>query len=51
MTEHLPGAVAWDDMLPVDDVAESIVSLSRLSKHVVVPQLILTQPGTHLRRA
>jgi short-subunit dehydrogenase len=51
MTEHLPGEVAWDEMLPVDDVAEAIVALTRLSRHTVVPQLVLTRPGNHLWRA
>lgn len=32
MIQHLPGKVAWDDMLPVDDVAEAIGSLTRLSR-------------------
>ncbi|PYE12424.1 short-subunit dehydrogenase [Williamsia limnetica] len=51
MTEHLPGEVAWEDMLPVDDVAEAVVSLTRLSRRTVVPQLVLTRPGRHLWRA
>lgn len=51
MTEHLPGEVGWDDMLPVDDVAEAIVSVSRLSSRTVIPQLVLVRPGPHLWRA
>jgi short-subunit dehydrogenase len=51
MTEHLPGEVAWDDMLPVEDVAEAVVSLTRYSSRTVVPRLVLTRPGPHLWRA
>lgn len=51
MTEHLAGETPWEGMLPVDDVAEAVVSLTRLSRHTVVPQLVLTRPGPHLWRA
>jgi NAD(P)-dependent dehydrogenase (short-subunit alcohol dehydrogenase family) len=51
MTEHLPGAVAWDDMLPLEDVAEAVLSLTRFSSRTVVPRLVLTRPGPHLWRA
>ncbi|GGN80607.1 SDR family NAD(P)-dependent oxidoreductase [Nocardia rhizosphaerihabitans] len=51
MTEHMPSEVDWDDMLPVEDVAEAIVSVTRLSSRTVIPQLVLTRPGPHLWRA
>jgi len=51
MTEHMPGEVAWDDMLPVEDVAEAVLSLTRYSSRTVVPRLVLTRPGPHLWRA
>jgi short-subunit dehydrogenase len=51
MTEGLSGAVPHDQMLPVEDVAEAVVALTRLSKRTVVPQLVLTRPGPHLWRA
>jgi NAD(P)-dependent dehydrogenase (short-subunit alcohol dehydrogenase family) len=51
MTEHMPGEVRWDEMLPLSDVAEAVVSLTRLSRRTVVPQLVLTRPGPHLWRA
>ncbi|MEU1953434.1 SDR family NAD(P)-dependent oxidoreductase [Nocardia rhamnosiphila] len=51
MTEHLPGEVTWESMLPVADVAEAIISLTRFSRYTVVPQLVLTRPGPHLWRA
>lgn len=51
MTEHLPGEVAWTDMLPVEDVAEAVVSLTRYSSRTVVPRLVLMRPGPHLWRA
>jgi short-subunit dehydrogenase len=50
MTSGLPG-VDPAAMLPVDDVAEAIVSLTRLTRRTVVPQLVLTRPGPHLWRA
>lgn len=51
MTEHMPGEVEWDDMMPVEDVAEAIVSVTRLSSRTVIPQLVLVRPGPHLWRA
>lgn len=51
MTERLAERVPLDQMLPVDDVAEAIVSITRLSKRSVVPSFVLTRPGPHLWRA
>jgi short-subunit dehydrogenase len=50
MTSGLEG-VDPAAMLPVDDVAEAVVSLTRLTSRTVVPQLVLTRPGPHLWRA
>jgi NAD(P)-dependent dehydrogenase (short-subunit alcohol dehydrogenase family) len=51
MTEQLSEQVAQSDMLPVADVAEAVVSLTRLSSRTVVPQMALVRPGPHLWRA
>lgn len=51
MTEHMPGEVGWDEMMPVEDVAEAIVSVTRMSSRTVIPQLTLVRPGPHLWRA
>ncbi|RHW28336.1 SDR family oxidoreductase [Nocardioides immobilis] len=51
MTESLSEQVPPEEMIPVADVAEAVVSLARLSKGTVVPSLVLTRPGPHLWRA
>ncbi|MDI6909238.1 MAG: SDR family oxidoreductase [Nocardioides sp.] len=51
MTKGLAETVPPESMLPVDDVAEAVVGLTRLSRRTVVPSLVLTRPGRHLWRA
>lgn len=51
MTKGLAGQVPLDQMLPATDVAETVVALTRLTRHTVVPSIVLTRPGPHLWRA
>jgi short-subunit dehydrogenase len=51
MTRGLAGQVPLEQMLPVHDVAETVVGLTRLSRRTVVPSVVLTRPGPHLWRA
>jgi short-subunit dehydrogenase len=51
MTKGLAGQVPLDQMLPVDDVAETVAALTRLSRQTVIPSVVLTRPGPHLWRA
>jgi short-subunit dehydrogenase len=51
MTKPLDGQVDWSTMIPPEDVAEVVLSVIRLSKHTVVPRIVLTRPGSHLWRA
>jgi short-subunit dehydrogenase len=51
MTESLAETVAQETMLDIADVAEAVLGLTRLSRRVVVPKLVLVRPGSHLWRA
>jgi short-subunit dehydrogenase len=51
MTAPLADAVAPESMIDADDVAEMVISLTRLSRSVVVPYVPMTRPGAHLWRA
>jgi short-subunit dehydrogenase len=51
MTAPLADAVAPESMIDAADVAEMVVSLTRLSRSVVVPYVPMTRPGAHLWRA
>jgi short-subunit dehydrogenase len=51
MTEGLADSVPLDTMVPVDDVAEAVASLTRLSRRTVVPTFVLARPGPHTWRA
>ncbi|MFI5426662.1 SDR family NAD(P)-dependent oxidoreductase [Aeromicrobium sp. UC242_57] len=51
MTKGLSDTLSQDHMLPVADVAEAALSLTRLSRQTVVPSIVLTRPGAHLWRA
>lgn len=51
MTAGLHETVPCEEMIPVEDVAEAVVSLTRFSKRSVVPTLTLTRPGPHIWRA
>jgi short-subunit dehydrogenase len=51
MTEGLADSVPLDTMLPVADVADAVLGLAFLSRRTVVPQLVLTRPGSHLWQA
>ncbi|WP_342661532.1 hypothetical protein Rruber_05330 (plasmid) [Rhodococcus ruber] len=50
MTSGLPGVDAASMITP-GDVAEMVVSLTRLTKNVTIPHLPMTRPGPHLWRA
>lgn len=51
MTAPLADQVAPELMIAPADVAEVVVSLTRLSGSAVVPQIAMTRPGPHLWRA
>ena len=51
MTEGLAETVPLETMLPIDDVAEIVVGLTRLSRRAVVPYVPILRPGAHLWRA
>ncbi|WP_338051253.1 SDR family oxidoreductase [Pseudonocardia acidicola] len=51
MTEHLRDRLDRDAMLTVGDVAELVLSLTRLSAAAVVPSIVVTRAGPQLWRA
>lgn len=51
LTAPLADRIAPDDMIDAADVAELVVSLTRLSRSVVVPYVPMTRPGARLWRA
>ncbi|MFE3188451.1 SDR family NAD(P)-dependent oxidoreductase [Nocardia sp. NPDC059240] len=51
MTASLADKVSPTAMIDPADVAEVVVSLTRLSGSVVVPSIAMTRPGSHLWRA
>ncbi|SEA62409.1 MULTISPECIES: SDR family oxidoreductase [unclassified Mycobacterium] len=51
MTAPLADTVGHAEMIDPEDVAELVVSLTRLSSSVVVPVVAMTRPGSHLWRA
>jgi len=50
MTSGLPGVDAAS-MISAGDVAEMVLSLTRLTKNVTIPHIPMTRPGPHLWRA
>ncbi|NMH95165.1 SDR family oxidoreductase [Pseudonocardia bannensis] len=51
MTEHLRDRLDRSAMLTVDDVAELVLSLTRLSAAAVVPTMVVTRAGPQMWRA
>ncbi|KAF0957250.1 SDR family NAD(P)-dependent oxidoreductase [Rhodococcus sp. T7] len=51
MTASLADKVSPEVMIDPRDVAEVVISLTRLSSSVVVPSITMTRPGSHLWRA
>ena len=51
MTAPLADKVSPDLMIDPGDVAEVVVSLTRLTGSAVIPQIAMTRPGPHLWRA
>ncbi|WP_256789930.1 SDR family NAD(P)-dependent oxidoreductase [Frankia sp. AvcI1] len=51
MTEWVRGRIPRDEMIKVDDVAELVMGLSRMSRYAAVPNVVLTRPGVQLWRA
>ncbi|WP_063001573.1 SDR family NAD(P)-dependent oxidoreductase [Nocardia mikamii] len=51
MTAPLADQVAPEFMIDPADVAEVVVSLTRLTGSVVIPKIAMTRPGPHLWRA
>jgi NAD(P)-dependent dehydrogenase (short-subunit alcohol dehydrogenase family) len=45
MTAGLADVVAHSDMLPLEDIASAVVSLTDLSRVTVVPHLVMARPG------
>jgi 3-oxoacyl-[acyl-carrier protein] reductase len=51
MTEALRDKLDQADMITTGDVAELVLSLTRLSANAVVPNIVVTRPGRRLWRA
>jgi 3-oxoacyl-[acyl-carrier protein] reductase len=51
MSAWVQDRIPPDEMITADDVAELAVALCRLSRHAVVPNVVLTRPGRVLWRA
>jgi short-subunit dehydrogenase len=51
MSAWVQDRIPAEEMITADDVAEVAVALSRLSRHAVVPNVVLTRPGRVLWRA
>jgi 3-oxoacyl-[acyl-carrier protein] reductase len=51
MTEWVRGQIPPETMIRVDDIAELVVAVSRLSANAVVPHIAVVRPGEHLWRA
>jgi short-subunit dehydrogenase len=51
MSAWVQDRIPADEMITADDVAELAVALCRLSRHAVVPNVVLTRPGRVLWRA
>lgn len=51
MTEWLHDEIDPSEMIAADDIAELALSVTRLSRCAVVPELVVTRPGKQLHRA
>jgi short-subunit dehydrogenase len=51
MSAWVQDRIPPDEMITAEDVAELVVALCRLSRHAVVPNVVLTRPGHALWRA
>lgn len=51
MSAWVQDRIPPDEMITADDVAELAVALCQLSRHAVVPNVVLTRPGRTLWRA
>lgn len=51
MSSWIKDRIPAAEMIAVEDVAELVLALCRLSRHAVVPNVVLTRPGRELWRA
>jgi NAD(P)-dependent dehydrogenase (short-subunit alcohol dehydrogenase family) len=51
MVASLHEQVAPSEMIPISDVAEVVIAMTRLSKAAVAPMVAIGRPGNHLWRA
>ncbi|MDL9935188.1 SDR family oxidoreductase [Gordonia sp. ABSL1-1] len=51
MSDWLKDTIPGDEMITVDDVATIAYSVSQLSRFAVLPNVVLTRPGSNLHRA
>ena len=51
MSEWTKGTIPGDQMITVNDVATIVHSVTQLSRYAVLPNVVLTRPGSNLHRA